>query len=457
MPTAEQAAAIQPGQRSGQSSASRAAVRPLRPWPVLALFWGFPLWWALGLGVLIFPLLAVPMVWQLWRHGDVRVPPLFGWWLLFLAWQLWGLFTLYVNDPTLYVAGSTVGRMPAWTLRVGSLAAVTVLAVFVWNLDSRVFGPRRLLNCLAWLCGVTIVGGYVGTAYPTLEFTGALEYIVPAGLREQAYVSSLIHPSVAQITDVLGFDAPRPKAPFEYTNTWGNNLAVLLVLLLPWAAAGGPRRRAIAGVMAGLAVVPIILSLNRGVWLGLALVVVFLAATFARQRRPAAAIAVGATALLLGAALTLTPLGTTLAERATHGHSDVTRSNIAGGSLEVSLDSPVVGLGSARTANGGSASLGAGRSPACPQCATVIYGSNGFLWTTLVTTGLVGAAIYVSWLGAILWRTRRYTGILSSSARAVVVLALFFSLFYDHFPSPMAIFWMAIVLLWRSQPDRADV
>src|SRR5262245_8664318 len=365
------------------------------------------------------------MAYLLHRRGDVRVPPLYGWWLVFVGWQVWGLLTLGTNDPTVYLTGSPVGRFPAWVLRTGCLVAVSVLALYLWNLDRRTFGPKRLLNCLAFLCVVTVVGGYLGTAVPSLQFTSPIEMVVPQGIRQQAYVQSLIHPAVAQATDVLGYAAARPKAPFEYTNTWGNNLAILLVLLLPWAVGGGVRRRLAAGALAVLAIVPIVLSLNRGVWMGLGLAVVILAITFARQGKPLAAIGVAASALILAVAIAVTPLGTVFSERAEAGHSDATRTNIAEGSMDVALDSPVIGLGAPRTANGGSASIGAGRSPECPQCATVIYGSNGFLWTTLVTTGLVGTLIYVGWLGAILWRSRRFRGVIAASARTVVVLALF--------------------------------
>src|SRR4051812_32928417 len=58
-------------------------------WPVVALCALYPLWWALGLGVLVFPLAAVPMGVILLRRlvtgVRLRVPPGFGWWLLFLA------------------------------------------------------------------------------------------------------------------------------------------------------------------------------------------------------------------------------------------------------------------------------------------------------------------------------------------------------------------------------------
>ena len=52
-------------------------------WPVTALTIGYPLWWALGLGALVFPIAAVPMAMGLRKLRHINVPPWFGLWLLF--------------------------------------------------------------------------------------------------------------------------------------------------------------------------------------------------------------------------------------------------------------------------------------------------------------------------------------------------------------------------------------
>ena len=55
---------------------------------MLALFGGFPIWWALGLSAVICILFAVPMLVWLLARGRVRVPKGFGLWLAFLFWML---------------------------------------------------------------------------------------------------------------------------------------------------------------------------------------------------------------------------------------------------------------------------------------------------------------------------------------------------------------------------------
>ena len=61
----------------------------LPAWPIVGMLACYPLWWALGLGVLIFPILAVPMMYLLARGRTlgrpVRLPPGFAWWALFLV------------------------------------------------------------------------------------------------------------------------------------------------------------------------------------------------------------------------------------------------------------------------------------------------------------------------------------------------------------------------------------
>ena len=51
--------------------------RALPAWPVAGILLLYPLWWALGLGVLIFPLMAAPMLFLLIRRRGLApaAPP----------------------------------------------------------------------------------------------------------------------------------------------------------------------------------------------------------------------------------------------------------------------------------------------------------------------------------------------------------------------------------------------
>ena len=83
--------AVDPSSVTGQATGvPPIGVRPPRSlslppaWPLIALLLFYPVWWLLGLGILIYPLLAIPMVFALVRRRQIHVPPGFLLWLLFL-------------------------------------------------------------------------------------------------------------------------------------------------------------------------------------------------------------------------------------------------------------------------------------------------------------------------------------------------------------------------------------
>ena len=62
--------------------------RLLKPgWPLFVLFVGFPIWWALGLGGFIWPVMAFPMLLSLLRRKRIYAPPGMLLWVGFLVWM----------------------------------------------------------------------------------------------------------------------------------------------------------------------------------------------------------------------------------------------------------------------------------------------------------------------------------------------------------------------------------
>ena len=57
-------------------------------WPLYALFVALPIWWVLGAAYFIWPLLTFPLLFVFLMRGNIKLPPRFGVWLLFLAWML---------------------------------------------------------------------------------------------------------------------------------------------------------------------------------------------------------------------------------------------------------------------------------------------------------------------------------------------------------------------------------
>src|SRR2546421_12546694 len=92
---------------------------PLRAgWPLTGILLLYPLWWALGLGVLVFPLAALPMAVILVRQRRagrrLAVPPRFALWLLFPAVVVGSVGALG-EDPA-----GTIPRPPARRLIPGA-------------------------------------------------------------------------------------------------------------------------------------------------------------------------------------------------------------------------------------------------------------------------------------------------------------------------------------------------
>ena len=251
-------------------------------WPITALLAGIPLWWALGITDYLFIVLAIPMAarmyaWSAHANRRIRVPPGFGLWLLFLVVVLAGAATLSATAPGT-LASPVSNRIISFAVRGASYLGVTVLLLFAGNLTEREFPRRRL----AWLLGLvalyTAVGGMAGVIAPNFHFTSPLASIVPGRLASNNLVlQAQLHPALSQLQSVLGAPHGRPDAPFVYTNDWGNCLAILLPWLLVDGGCRGTRRqRLIAAVTMAIVIVPIIYSLNRGLWIGLIVALAYL-------------------------------------------------------------------------------------------------------------------------------------------------------------------------------------
>lgn len=101
------------------------------------------------------------MVLHLMRRRPIRLPPGFGLWALFLVWLVVGWFMLSVN-PVGTVQGTVPGRSMAYSLRLVSYLALTVMLVYVGNLTEKELPRRRVVGLMAWMFAVTVGGGWLG-------------------------------------------------------------------------------------------------------------------------------------------------------------------------------------------------------------------------------------------------------------------------------------------------------
>ncbi|WP_433300843.1 hypothetical protein ACQP2F_04410 [Actinoplanes sp. CA-030573] len=440
--------------RTGGPAHGERKTTTLPAWPVASILALYPLWWALGLGVLIFAVMAVPMLFLLLRRraaGRVlRLPPGFGWWALFLVAVVVSIGALGA-DPAGTIAEHGTGRLPAVTYKLVMYLALTVLMLYAGNLTEAELPKRRLVKYLGWLFVVTVAGGVLGMVAGNFQFTSPVEMLLPHSVRNKGFVQSLVHPYAAQIMDIVGGDKPRPAAPWGYTNTWGNNFCLLAGWLVV-AAWQSPKRsvRFWAVVCLLVSIAPAVFSLNRGLWIGAGLLVVYVAARYVLAGKLWIIGAVTVVAALVGIALIATPLGGVVSARLDNGKSNGVRSFLVDRALEGFAGSPVIGYGGTRNTAGGRNSITVGESAGCERCGNFTVGGNGQLWQLLYAHGAVGTAGYLGFFGYALWRFRRDRSAIGVAASAAIVTSFSAMLWYNSLVTPLAFMVLAVALLWRN-------
>ncbi|WP_239079941.1 O-antigen ligase family protein [Paractinoplanes brasiliensis] len=426
----------------------------LPAWPVASILAFYPIWWALGLGVLIFAVMAVPMLFLLLRRRaagrPLLLPPGFVWWAVFLIAVVVSMGALGA-DPAGTVAGHATGRLLPAGYKALMYASLTVLLVYAGNLTEAELPRRRLVKLLGWLFVVTVLGGLLGMVAGTFEFTSPVEWLLPSGVRNKGFVQSLVHPYAAQIMDIVGDSKPRPAAPWGYTNTWGNNFCLLAgwLVVAAWQSGSG-KAKFWTVVCLVVSVVPAVVSLNRGLWIGIGVLVVYVATRYVLAGKLWIIGAVVMAAALLGVALIATPLGEVVGARLDNGKSNGVRSFLIERALDGFQDSPVIGYGGTRSTLGGRNSITVGESAGCERCGNFTVGGNGQLWQLLYAHGAAGAVGYLGFFAYGLWRFRRDRSAIGVAAGGAIVTSFSAMLWYNSLVTPLAFMVLAFALLWRN-------
>ena len=437
-------------------------------WPLKYLLVGFPVWWILGLGTFVFLLVALPMAIELrrWsRVGRLALPPAWWLWMLFLAWKVLGLLVLAETPPGTH-GGSVSGRSISIAFSMVAYASMTITVLYVGNLwgpdatddqDGDDPASTAIGHWMSVFFLTVWAGGMLGVVAPGFSFRSPMELLLPDSLASQPYVAALVHPVAAQVQDVIGVADARPAAPFGYTNWWGHVVSILLVWFIAvWILTSRGWRRVGLVLIALSTAIPLVLSLNRGVWIGLAVTLVWVVARLLWQRR----IAVAAPVLIAGATLlaivVASPLGSVIAARLDRGGSTSLRAFVARLSWEAIQHSPVVGYGGNRHSDGSVNSIGAGPTPDCLDCGSVPTGSTGQLWAMLFDHGVVGTIFFFGFFAVILWRYRRARGAVNEAALITVMLVFVYMFFYTTVPVATMLTMIAVGVLWRIDTTRGS-
>jgi O-antigen ligase len=282
--------------------------------------------------------------------------------------------------------------------------------------------------------------------------------VLPHGVRSNYYVKQLVHPGFAQVQDVLGHTSPRPKAPFAYTNSWGNNISLLLIWFVVGYWIKGSRRSKYVVLAVGcVAAIPIIYSLNRGVWIGLGLTLLFLTCKLASRGKFGLLAAVMAIVAVGAAVFAFTPLNSIVTQRLSHGQSNSIRSSLDRQAFDAAVKSPIVGWGTTRSALGSPTSIGIGKTPSCPTCGNAPIGSTGEIWAVLIANGFVGAILFLGFPLLVAWRYRSDDRPEAVASRLILYLVPFYSLFYAELPTALSLTFISMAMLWRSNSRPSNV
>ncbi|MGO9296193.1 MAG: O-antigen ligase family protein [Streptosporangiaceae bacterium] len=450
-----------PSRRSGAAGPQRTGGWLARhpAWPVTGLLLLYPLWWALGLADFLWILLAIPMTarmvaWRRFGNRRIRVPPGFGLWLLFLVCAVAGMAALTLTAPGT-VPSAISHRVLSWTDRTMNYAGVTVMLLFAGNLTEKELPRRRF----AWLLGLvaifTTIGGLAGMAAPHLQFNSPLLLVLPKSVQSNTFIQASMQPGLAQVQNVLGTAGGRPKAPFDYTNLWGDCLTILVpFLIVGWWQGGTRRQRWIAATTITLAIVPLLYSLNRGAWIGVGFAIGYLAVRLAARGRVGLLGGLIALIALAGVLVLATPLQSIVTGRLHHGKSDNLRSELGSLSVKAALASPIIGYGDTRQEKGSPESIAVGPGPKCPSCGHLAVGSTGQLWLLLVCSGFVGAGLYLAFFLFGIWRYRHERSPYAVAGVLVLLLSFLYMFTYDAVGAPLGFTILIYALMWKDSMFR---
>jgi hypothetical protein len=416
------------------STATTLAARPRargirlpQGWPLYAMFVLFPIWWVLGLGAFIWPILAFPMAVSLVSGRRVVAPKGFGIWLLFLLWMVGSATQL--DEAT---------RWLPFLYRASLYVSASIVFLYVYNSSERELPAGKVLYALSLFWAMTVVGGYLAIVFPYGSFPTLVEKLMPQSFLHNDWVFQLVHPAFAQVHDFLGYPVPRPTAPFIYTNEWGANMGLLTPFVLAsWAYVRRSWWRPFTAIMLALAIVPMVVSLNRGLWLSLGLGLLYAIGRFAIKGHVRALGGFLIFFVVIGMTVAFTPLRGLIADRLQTGHSNEARLELAAEAGQGVLESPWLGFGSPRPS---------AENPNLPS-----VGTQGQLWLVLFSHGIPGALLYVAWFALAFWTTRRG----GSRARFWVHVSLLILLlqlpWYGMLPSQIHVVMAAAALAWREQ------
>jgi hypothetical protein len=241
-----------------------------------------------------------------------------------------------------------------------------------------------VLRALMLFFAFVVFGGYLGVLMPHGSLHTPAESLLPTNIAQNEYVHSLVHPSFAEVQQPYGSPRAfhRPSAPFPYTNSWGCNVALLVPLVIAAITLARKRSsRLVPLALLAAACVPAFATLNRGMFLAIAVVLGYGALRLAVRGQLVPLITIAAGSLLGIAVAISTGVLADLQTRLHYSRTNLGRQTIYREAFDGALQSPIFGHGA----------------PQPSQTLTVSVGTQGQVWNVMYSYGFIALAFFLGW------------------------------------------------------------
>lgn len=411
----------------------------LPAWPLMIVLWGYPLFWMFGLLQFAPVIAALPMLcFLIMRRPIVLVPGILPW----LGYALWMIPCMLMID--------TIGRFIATGVQWSLFIAIAIAMVYIVNARESL-PPSRVFNGLTFIWLFIILGGYLGLFFPEVRLTFTIGQVLPSFLAGNDYVRELVYPNFAEIQTPWGADEPfiRPSAPFPYTNGWGSGMAVLTPIVIGNVIGHRTARAVWFLVIAVIvAIPPAVATTNRGLFLGLAIGVIYVVVRLILRGKWLAMLWIAVLGLAVFLILSFSGLIDDILARQEVSDSTQGRGNLYAETFERTFSSPILGYGAPRPS----------------LYSEINVGTQGAFWNAMFCFGFVGLALFVLALLSGALRTIDAPNLSTLWVHTSMVVALPLSLFYGLDRQLMFVAFAIAVLLrekylggrsnyWTSEPE----
>jgi len=187
--------------------------------------------------------------------------------------------------------------------------------------------------------------------------------------------------------------------------------------------------------------VPIVISANRGLWVGLAVGLVYAAMRVALRGNARALVAIVGFLALIGAGVLLTPLDRYLTDRLAHQHSNERRESLADQAVAGALERPLLGFGGPRESS---------ETPNAPD-----IGTHGQVYLVMFSHGVPGLAFFLGWWLWVLWISRRAPTGPPLWCHVMLLVGVLEFLYYDMMPTQLHLMMVVAAVVWRDREAQA--